>query len=57
MKILVPTDFSANAAHALTYASLLAKAMNAELIILHVYTPPVTRRNVAYPLITKRLGE
>ena len=56
MKILVPTDFSANAAHALKYASLLAKVMNAELILLHVYTPPVTRRNVAYPLITEEIG-
>ncbi len=56
MKILIPTDFSANADHALNYASLLGKVMNANLILLHVYTPPVTRGNVAYPLITEEIG-
>lgn len=56
MKILVPTDFSENAAHALKYASLLGKVMNANLILLHVYTPPITRGNVTYPLITEEIG-
>ena len=56
MKILIPTDFSANAVHAINYASLLGKVMNADLILLHVYTPAVTRGNVAYPLITEEKG-
>lgn len=56
MKILIPTDFSANAGHALKYASLLGKAMNANLILLHVYTPPITRGNITYPLITEEIG-
>lgn len=56
MKILIPTDFSANADHAIKYASMLGKAMNADLIFLHVYTPPVTRGNIAYPLITEEKG-
>jgi len=56
MKILIPTDFSVNADHALKYASLLGKAMNANLILLHVYIPPITRANAAYPLITEEIG-
>lgn len=56
MKILIPTDFSANANHALKYAALLGKAIKANLVLLHVYTPPVTRNNVAYPLITEEIG-
>ncbi|MCE2892824.1 MAG: universal stress protein [Flammeovirgaceae bacterium] len=56
MKILIPTDFSNNAGHALNYAALLGKAMNANLILLHVYTPPVTRGNVVYPLIKEEIG-
>lgn len=55
MKILVPTDFSENADHALKYASLLGQVMNANLILLHVYTPPITRGNVTYPLITEEI--
>lgn len=51
MKIIVPTDFSANADHALKYASLLSKTINAKLILLHVYTPPITKGSITYPLI------
>jgi nucleotide-binding universal stress UspA family protein len=35
--ILVPTDFSANATHALNYAIEFAKHQNAKLILLHAY--------------------
>jgi nucleotide-binding universal stress UspA family protein len=56
MKMLIPTDFSANARHALNYAALLAKTMKARLILLHVYTPPVTRENIAYQIITQEIG-
>ncbi len=56
MKILVPTDFSENALHAAKYAAKLANAMEADLLLLHVYTPTVTRGNLAYPLITEEIG-
>jgi nucleotide-binding universal stress UspA family protein len=56
MKILIPTDFSANADHAIKYGAMLGKAVNADLILMNVYTPPVTRGNVAYPLITEEKG-
>ncbi|MGZ5281785.1 MAG: universal stress protein [Bacteroidia bacterium] len=36
-KILVPTDFSDNAGHALRYAVLLAQKTGAEIILLNVY--------------------
>jgi nucleotide-binding universal stress UspA family protein len=51
MKILVPTDFSKNADKAIDYATVIAKSTGGILKLLHVYTPPVTRNNVAYPLI------
>lgn len=38
-KILVPTDFSADAASALSYAQDFAKATGAELLVLHVVEP------------------
>ncbi len=38
-RILVPTDFSACAIHALDYALMLASACNATLILLHVLEP------------------
>ncbi len=56
MKILIPTDFSKNAVHAVAYAATIAKAIKAELVLLNVYTPPVTRASVAYPLITEEIG-
>lgn len=39
--ILFPTDFSNNAINASNYAGLLAKKMNAKIILLHVYSNPV----------------
>lgn len=44
-KILVPTDFSELAENALKYAVHLAKRMNAELLLLHVYSIPVFTEN------------
>ena len=42
-KILFPTDFSKTANNAFVYALEMAKFLNAELIVLHVYNlPPVT---------------
>ncbi|MFN7012968.1 MAG: universal stress protein, partial [Bacteroidia bacterium] len=39
-KILFPTDFSDNAAKAMQYALLLAKELNADLILLNTYKIP-----------------
>ena len=39
-KILFPTDFSSNALHASQYAGLLAKQLNANVILLHSYSIP-----------------
>lgn len=38
--ILFPTDFSPNAIHASTYAGMVAKRMNANVVLLNVYTIP-----------------
>jgi len=40
--IIVPTDFSTAAEHAALYAAELAKAMNASVLLLHVYQLPIT---------------
>jgi len=40
--ILVPTDFSENATHALEYAVETANALGAGLLVMSVYDPPVS---------------
>ena len=40
-KILVPTDFSAHAEHAVDYAVGLAKTFSARIHLLHAYSLPV----------------
>ena len=40
-KILVATDFSASATHALDYATELATKFSASTLILHVYANPI----------------
>lgn len=40
-KILFPTDFSKNALHASQYAGMLARVLEAEIILLHIYSNPV----------------
>lgn len=39
--ILFPTDFSKNAVHASLYAGMIARGMNAHLILLNVYSVPM----------------
>ena len=39
--ILFPTDFSKNAVHASLYAGMIARAMNAHIILLNVYSIPM----------------
>lgn len=56
MKILVPTDFSVNANHAIDYASVVAKATDGELLLFYVYSLPITLHNLAYPLITEEMA-
>lgn len=39
--ILFPTDFSDNARHALKYAALLANKLNANMVLLNIYSIPM----------------
>lgn len=54
MKILIPTDFSKDAKHAIhyMYLSQLANVLNAEIELLYVYDPIVTQNNLPFPLIS-----
>jgi nucleotide-binding universal stress UspA family protein len=54
--ILVPTDFSENALHAIEYAAETAKATGAGLIILHVYTPPVSMQSSIRAVMAEDVG-
>lgn len=45
-KILFPTDFSKNAIHAAQYAGMLAKRLEAEIVLLHGYPIPLPSRSV-----------
>lgn len=38
--ILFPTDFSSNAVHASEYAGMIAKRLNAQVVLLNIYTIP-----------------
>jgi universal stress protein A len=40
-RILVPTDFSECAGHALEYAAELSVKLSAPLLLVHIYQPPV----------------
>lgn len=48
--IIVPTDFSPVSINALNYAADMALAVNASLILLHVYQMPVSSNNTDIPL-------
>lgn len=41
--ILFPTDFSKNAEHASQYAGMLARSMNARVVLLNVHAPMLTK--------------
>ena len=43
--ILFPTDFSKNAIHASEYAGLLAKKLDAKVILLHAFSIPMVPAN------------
>jgi len=59
--ILVPTDFGPSSDHALAYALELAKALAAEVVLLHTYELPIIGfpdgAIVATPEMATRLGE
>ena len=55
-RILVPTDFSENALHAIEYASETAKAVGAELVILHVHIPPVSMQSAIHSVMAEDVG-
>jgi nucleotide-binding universal stress UspA family protein len=55
--ILVPTDFSENAANATEYAAVIAESTGATVTLLHVYTPAVSRYNVISALMTEEVEE
>ncbi len=40
--ILFPTDFSKNSVHASKYAGMLAEQLNANVVLLHIYSVPMT---------------
>ena len=46
--ILFPTDFSDNSTHSARYAGLLAKRLNAKVVLLHVYSFPMATEIDAY---------
>lgn len=55
--ILVPTDFSANANNALEYAAEIAHLNEAVLVLLHVYTPAVSKSNIISAFITDEVED
>ncbi|MFM2138691.1 MAG: hypothetical protein RJA57_998 [Bacteroidota bacterium] len=50
--IIVPTDFSPTATNALHYAIDMAKAIDASLLLLHVYQVPVSYSDVPIMLVS-----
>lgn len=51
--ILVPTDFSENATHALEYAVETANALGAGLLVMSVYNPPVSVQSALQTVIAE----
>jgi len=56
-KILVPTDFSEAASQAVEFASLISQSWSAELTLLSVYTPAVSRYNMVSPLLVDEVAQ
>ena len=50
--IMVPTDFSTAAEHAALYAAELAKAVNASVLLLHVYQLPVAMNDFPVMIVS-----
>ena len=58
-KILVPTDFSENAANAIEYAAQIALAMSYKIMLLHVAEPDTetTEQDEKLRIISRALGD
>jgi nucleotide-binding universal stress UspA family protein len=50
--LLVPTDFSASSRNAIEYAALLAKKLDASLLLFHAYMIPTPVSEVSYAMVT-----
>ncbi len=55
--IIVPTDFSPVAVNAMNYAADLALAVDASVMLLHVFQMPVSYNNTDIPLPLMDIGE
>lgn len=55
--ILVPTDFSENAAQAVEFAAIIARSWDATITLLSIYTPAVSRYNVISPLLGDEIAQ
>ncbi|MBX2946767.1 MAG: universal stress protein [Cyclobacteriaceae bacterium] len=51
--VLVPTDFSENASHALEYAVETANAIGAGLLVMSVYSPPVSVQSALQTVVAE----
>lgn len=49
--LIVPTDFSDNAMHALRYACMLNAKLNGRIILFHSYAVPVLSTDMAYEIM------
>ena len=50
--IIIPTDFSPIAANALHYGINMAQAIDASILLLHVYQVPITMTDVPIVLVS-----
>jgi nucleotide-binding universal stress UspA family protein len=50
--IIVPTDFSSTADNAMHYAAMLANELNAGILLVHIYTVPVTMNDMPVMMIS-----
>ena len=55
--ILVPTDFSTHAKHALAFANGLAQSMKAKIILMYVYTPSAGRYNMISGVLADEMAD
>ena len=53
--ILFPTDFSKNAEYASQYAGMLARSMNAKVVLLNVHSPILQKAQMSLNRIEKSL--
>lgn len=55
--ILVPTDFSTHAKHALAFANGLAQSMKAKIILVYVFTPTAGRYNMISGVLADEIAD